>query len=233
MTNAGNVRDTNEDAFLNAPAAGIWAVADGMGGHDAGDVASRMVVAGLEGTRPSEHASVVVSQVRDSLEAANAQLFAMAGAGDETATIGTTVAVLVVHGDQYTCIWSGDSRVYRLRDLTLDQLTRDHSELEYLVAEHGMSRQDARSHTNANVINHAIGGAAELEIEMCFDSLKSRDRFLICSDGLTREVPGEEVALLLSRGSCTEACQNLMQRALVGRAPDNVTVVTVDFEEID
>ena len=232
MSSTGNVRDINEDAYLDAPNRGMWAVADGMGGHDAGDVASGMIVQSLDELDTSQLTSASIDRIRDTLRAVNSHLYTMGSNLEGNSTIGSTVAVMLAQAGQCILCWAGDSRVYRLRDFRLTQLTRDHSEVEFLVAERGWSRQDAEQHPDSSVILRAVGGQAGLDLEVCAYPLKSRDRNLLCTDGLTRELEAAEIAQILSRGSCIDACRNLIQSALSRRCQDNVTVVAVDFEEI-
>lgn len=232
MTHAGNSREYNEDAYLDAPGLGLWAVADGMGGHEAGDVASQMIVRSLADTDPAGDAAEFGDRLESSLHDINRRLIAMAAEDEMKVTIGSTVALLAVRDSQCICLWAGDSRVYRLRDFRLDQLTTDHSEVEFLIAERGLSRQDAERHPDANVITRAVGGTEQLDLDRIHAGVRNRDRYLLCSDGLTREMPAEDIASILSEGSCTDACRRLMQGALSGACPDNVTVVTVDFEEL-
>ena len=233
MTSPGNLRDINEDAFLNAPGRGLWAVADGMGGHDDGNVASEMIVQTLGGLVAAERGVVPVDRVQNALEEVNSRLYAKAGSADSSSTCGSTVAVMVADGGYCICLWAGDSRIYRLRDFLLTQLTRDHSEVEFLIAERGLSRDEAQRHPDANIVTRAIGGEEKISLELYRDRVKTRDRYLLCSDGLNKELSAEEIAQILSRGSCTDACRNLVQCALSRRCADNVTVVAVDFEETE
>lgn len=233
MTSAGNVREFNEDAYLDAPTIGLWAVADGMGGHEAGDVASQMIVQTLATLDAAEDTVTFLDQVRRSLQATNNRLFAMSGQGENRSTIGSTVAVMAARAGECICIWAGDSRVYRLRDFELRQLTTDHSEVEFLITERGLSRQEAEQHPDANVVTRAVGGDERLVLDTVRDTVQTRDRYLLCSDGLPRELSPSDIAQILSEGSCIDACQKLMQGALSGRCADNVTVVTVDFEELE
>ena len=233
MSGAGNVRDINEDAFLDAPNRGMWVVADGMGGHNAGNIASEMIVQTLDGLSAADLSGGSIDPVTEALQLVNSRLYAMSRDIEGSPTIGSTVAVMLVQQAKCILCWAGDSRIYRLRDFQLTQLTRDHSEVEFLVAERGLSRQDAERHPDANVILRAVGGQASLDLEVSTDSLKSRDRYLLCTDGLTRELDASEIAEIISRGSCIDACRNLMQRTLSGSARDNVTVIAVDFNETD
>ena len=133
VTHPGKVRRRNEDSCLVRTDTGMWAVADGMGGHDAGDVASRTVIETLDAVHQPNSASELLEQCRAQMIKANAQIAALSNARNG-ATIGTTVAVLLIRDDHFTCIWAGDSRIYRATGDTISQLSLDHTEVQELVA---------------------------------------------------------------------------------------------------
>lgn len=231
VTNVGNVRKINEDAMLDLPQRGLWAVADGMGGHQAGDIASSSVVAALATTGEHDRPSALVDEVEDQLIRVNQQLFAMSKADGRNAVIGCTVAVLMALPGHCLCAWAGDSRVYRLRDFKLEQLTTDHSEVEELIAEGSLARADADGYPGENVITRAVGGEEELVVELRLFPMRDKDRYLICSDGLYKDVQFDEIRQLMSDGSTVDACQKLLALALSRTCADNVSVVAVDFEK--
>ena len=133
LTHVGTVREINEDAVLDVPSRGLWVVADGMGGHAAGDVASQMIVENLRQVPAVKKLSSFVNVVEDRLLDANQKLYEMSISGAEQRVIGSTVAALLAFENHCLCVWVGDSRVYRLRDGRLEQITRDHSEVEELL----------------------------------------------------------------------------------------------------
>ena len=142
MTHAGKVRERNEDSCLVRTDVGLWAVADGMGGHEAGDLASRILVESLNAIEQPEAALDLLEQCEAQIFRANQQIMDLSRARNG-ATIGTTAAVLLVRDKHYACVWAGDSRVYLINGGAIKQLSRDHTEVEELVAAGTLSREDA------------------------------------------------------------------------------------------
>jgi serine/threonine protein phosphatase PrpC len=223
----GHVRQVNEDACLELPASGLWAVADGMGGHNAGDVASRAVIDALAAIQPSSRPSSFIDQIEDCLCEVNRSLRDRRVDEKSAGLCGSTVAVLSVIGAYAACLWAGDSRIYRRRGVSLEQVTRDHSEVQE-AADHGRSFA-AGTGPAANVITRAVGGTAELILDMELREIRDGDSYLICSDGLVREVPEADLARHLGKRP-EEACASLVDQALQGPCSDNVTLVAVSFE---
>ena len=219
----GNVRKVNEDSMLDLPASGIWVVADGMGGHNAGDVASRMIVEALSEVRPADRPSQFVEEIDDRVRRVNRTLHesSLAAGGGLS---GSTIVVLAVFARYAVCLWAGDSRVYRLRDGKLDQITRDHSETQEAV-DQGRGEDSAAS----NVITRAVGGTADLALDIELSELADGDQFLLCSDGLYRELSDEDIAKHLAREPA-EACQGMIEQSLAGSCADNVSVIVVRFK---
>jgi protein phosphatase len=229
----GNVRELNEDACLDLPARGLWVVADGMGGHQAGDVASHMVVNELGRLDSHDRFSAFVDDVEDRLLKVNANLYAMANSGPEPQVIGCTFAGMLAFGAHCLSVWAGDSRVYRRRDARLRQVTKDHSEVEEMIARGEISEEDAQSHPSANIITRAVGGIANLFLDFALDAIADGDRYLICSDGLYKDLAVDEIDACLSRGDCTEACGELIDTVLARECADNVSVIVVDFRRLE
>lgn len=229
LTNVGNVRKINEDNYLDLPSRGLWVVADGMGGHAAGDVASEMVVESLRKIPAHESFAGFVDDVEDRLLEANRKLYEMSMAEAEQKVVGCTVASLLAFGSHCLCVWAGDSRVYRLRGDSFDQMTRDHSEVEEMIEQGVLSSEAAAVHPSANVITRAVGGTMNLNLDLKLDELRSRDRFLICSDGLYKELSDSEMQERLAGGNCAQVCQNLINTAVERECSDNVTVIVIEF----
>jgi len=229
VSHVGNVRKINEDAMLDLPQRGLWAVADGMGGHHAGDVASSSIVESLAQVGEHDQPSGFVNEVEDRLIDVNRRLFAMSQADGDKGVIGSTVAAVLALPAHCLCIWAGDSRVYRLRDYQLEQLTVDHSEGEELIAEGSLQRSEAAGYPGENVITRAVGGEEELVVEVQLFPMHNRDRYMICSDGLYKDVAFDEIREMMSEGSTNDVCQKLLSCALSRRCADNVSVVAVDF----
>jgi serine/threonine protein phosphatase PrpC len=227
------VRAINEDAYLALPERGLWVVADGMGGHEAGDVASQMVIEALQRTEPLASWPDFLEAVRESLRGVNRQLREESAQRYQHRTIGSTVVVLLASETQCACLWVGDSRIYRLRDGQLKQLTRDHSHVQELVDQGLIAPESAHRHPLANVITRAVGSADELQIDEVAHPLQPGDLFLLCSDGLNKTVSDEEIARLLAHSdhNCQEAVKAFIHLALMRDANDNVTTVVVNIGE--
>ncbi len=227
-THEGRVRHRNEDAFLDDPARGLWAVADGMGGHADGAVASRQVVRSLQEVDDPPDLDRFAETACAALTEANARLRerAAAHAGEEARVIGSTVVALLARGAHVSCLWAGDSRIYLFRDRELRALTRDHSVVEELVRRGEVDPEYALAHPEANALTRAVGGEDRLEVdELCVD-VRPGDVFLLCSDGLTKEVSHAEMAEVLQAVPDLQgACDALVRRALDHGGRDNVTVV--------
>ena len=230
-TDVGKVRTLNEDAVLDRGDIGLWAVADGMGGHSAGDLASRKVVDSLQRLPTQETLADLIDAVDDSLWAANQWLFTHAEA--KKIVCGCTIAALTLAGAHGVVIWAGDSRVYRLRSGQLLQLTTDHSQVEELVQSGQLLRHYAEMHPAANIVTRAVGVTPSLTLEMAAFELQHNDRFLVCSDGLNKHLQHSRIAdLLISSRSCEEAVEWLVNATLDSGAHDNVTVCVVDVDRV-
>jgi protein phosphatase len=227
-THVGRVRKVNEDSFLVRPEAGIWAVADGMGGHAGGEFASAAVVEALEVIAPQPHAPALLTACMEALAGANGRIRRWS-AGNGGATVGTTVVTLLVFDDLFTCLWSGDSRVYCARDRRIVQLSRDHTEAESLVASGLLTPAEARSWPRRNVVTRAVGVFEEPMLEREAGTLKPGDVFILCSDGLTDHVEPEEILDAVTRQDAAAACRTLVDLTLERGAVDNVTVVVMRY----
>ncbi|WP_207480948.1 PP2C family protein-serine/threonine phosphatase [Arenibaculum pallidiluteum] len=227
----GTVRRVNEDAWLDRGDVGLWAVADGMGGHDAGDVASRRVVAAVEAALDAEAGSATLAGIRRALEACNAELQDYAAARS-LPIVGSTVVVLVVDGRRFECAWAGDSRLYLLRAGQLAQVTRDHSRVQELVDRGELDPRQAENHAHANVITRAVGALPQLELDAVAGEIEGGDVFLLCSDGLTRAVGDTALQEVLAGCDPGSAAERLLALALAQGARDNVTLVIVGCEPV-
>lgn len=233
ITDVGKIRKINEDACLEIPDSGLWVVADGMGGHHAGDVASGMIVDSLQGVGKHDRLSEFVSDVEDRLLDVNRRLIHQAAQSEEPTTIGSTVVALLAFRRHCVCLWAGDSRAYRYRNGQLKRISQDHSEVEKLIEQGQLLREDAASHPEANVITRAVGASEDLYVDVELQELQNGDRFLLCSDGLDKEVTEEEISMSLAKGTCQEACQELVQLTLERGSRDNVTVIVIQFDQIN
>ncbi|MBV9842513.1 MAG: serine/threonine-protein phosphatase [Sphingomonadaceae bacterium] len=220
-THAGRVRAINEDRLLDRPERGLWAVADGMGGHSAGDVAASIVIRALADVAGGEQA-ISCDAVLDALRDANAAIHARSS----DAVSGSTVAALHIERSRFTLFWAGDSRVYRLGEHGLERLSRDHSVVQALVDSGAIAPEQARHHPQANVITRALGTGDAVDIEVAAGTVSPGDVFLLCSDGLSGFVPDDMIALHLTL-PIEIAADALLSDALAAGGADNITLVLV------
>ena len=223
-SHVGHVRELNEDACLARPDLGIWAVADGMGGHDCGDYASALIVGALGRVRRPGSARELLQAVDRTLAQCNRALLERAPDGELS---GSTIVALLVFEQNFAAIWAGDSRLYRMRNGRLDQLTRDHSYVGELVERGELTRERARHHPLANRITRAIGADQELRLDVVDGRLEPDDRFLLCSDGLTGMVEDSAIAKAMAEADPQTAADRLIEAALDAGGSDNVSVIVL------
>ena len=233
VTHPGNVREINEDSILRSEGV-LWAVADGMGGYAAGDVASRVVIEALSGLQ-TNGASVdcvsydMVSTIEETLQQVNQKLAFEMTVGTGSEVMGSTVVVAVYHGTQCTCLWAGDSRLYVQRQGELYQISKDHSVVQDMIDEGVLSTEEAENHPQSHVITRAVGVHDVLELSKVTFDLQSNDVLLLCSDGLYNEVSPETIRELLADQTldCELKAQALLGAALSTKARDNISVSVV------
>jgi protein phosphatase/serine/threonine-protein phosphatase Stp1 len=223
-THRGSVRPGNEDAMLSNDPLGLWIVADGAGGHGAGEVASRAVVEALADLPPTLSAAEVLAQLRLRLAAVHGSLQARSEAEGRARPMATTVVALMLRGEHYAVLWAGDSRAYLLRGGTLLRVTRDHSLVQEMVDAGVVTEAEAENHAQANVITRAIGADGPLELEKAMGRVFPGDLFLLCSDGLFKAMDESQIAARLLGGISAPA---LVEAAVAMGARDNVTAILV------
>ncbi|WDG77725.1 serine/threonine-protein phosphatase [Pseudomonas chlororaphis] len=226
-SHVGMVRQVNEDACLDAVQAGLWAVADGMGGYAAGDFVSSLIVDTLRAIPPEPSLPAYVQALRAGLEQANAavrQETAQRGVG----IMGSTLVLLAARGANATCLWAGDSRLYRLREGQLEVISHDHSYVQELLDSRLLSEDEAREHPMANIVTRAVGTQDWLELSAVDLEVRPGDSFLLCSDGLTKTVEDHELREVLGNASPYEVVRSLVHLGLTRGAPDNITAVVVN-----
>jgi serine/threonine protein phosphatase PrpC len=226
-TDVGLRRKVNEDSLLVRTERGYWAVADGMGGHDAGDVASSKVTQALLELPIVYGLDDLVASAVEALKKVNRDLIALAGSSEGQRTIGSTVVGIAIANGQFRCFWAGDSRAYRIRDGAIERLSRDHSLVQSLVDAGMLAPDEAESHPNANVITRAVGVAEELTIDVVDGDARVGDLFLLASDGLTRPMSDSEIAAVLVANPPAIAAGKMVDTVLSRGAPDNVSMIIV------
>jgi serine/threonine-protein phosphatase Stp1 len=224
-TNVGLRRKVNEDSILVRTERGLWAVADGMGGHEAGDVASGMVAEALQRLPVVYGLEQLVEAAIEELRRVNRELIELARTGGHERTIGTTVVALAIADGHFHCFWAGDSRAYRVRDGLIRRISRDHSLVQDLVDAGMLAADEAERHVNANVITRAVGVAEDLDVDSSTGDALPGDLFLLASDGLTRLVDDQEILAQLATSTPDEAADTLIDMVLARGAPDNVSLI--------
>lgn len=229
-SDVGAVRELNEDAYLERPDLGLWLVADGMGGHFAGDVASQMVVSALASLDAPRSLSKFVDAVEQRLVETNARLREYAER-EQTHTIGSTVVALMIRGEHAVCLWAGDSRLYRYRDAKLTQISQDHALVEELVERGVLTPEQAVDHPHGNLVTRAVGAADQLFLDVEIIPVQAGDVFILCSDGLEKEIAENEMSKLIAQSDTDGLSHLLLERALDHGARDNVTVISVAIHD--
>lgn len=225
-THVGKVRKHNEDSILALPDRRIWMVSDGMGGHEGGDFASRVVcdaVAVLPDMAPTEK----LGAIRRALQTAHETI--LSEAARRQATMGATVVALVLADGHFGALWAGDSRLYRLRDGKMELLTTDHSLVASLVEAGQMTWDEAGKHPQSNAITRAVGVGETLELDKIRGEVQGGDRFLLCSDGLNKYAGIAELGAMLRGKPLEVVTDDLIQMALDRGGADNVSVIVVDI----
>ncbi len=226
-THIGLVRKTNQDAIIAQPGQfPLYGVADGMGGHQAGDVASKtaalMLTRYLENEEPSEDA------LREAFQRVNELIFDQQQLDSALSGMGTTLTVLWALDDALLLGHVGDSRAYRMRRGALAQVSQDHSLVGELVRAGELTREAAKKHPYRNIITRAIGTSRQVEVDVTRFDAQRGDRWLVCSDGLTEHVDDQKLTAALATLPCEDAADALLHEALSAGARDNVTLVILE-----
>jgi PPM family protein phosphatase len=221
-TDVGRQRSANEDSLVVRPP--LFAVADGMGGAKAGEVASAVAVDAVEGAQESSEPTE--AQLANIVREANRRIYDLAVADESRRGMGTTLTLAKLHGDEVSLAHVGDSRAYRLRGGELEQLTRDHSLVAELERSGQITPEAAENHPQRSIITRALGPEPDVEVDTYTLAGRDEDVFLICSDGLTSMISDDEVASILrSAGSLDEAADGLVRAANQSGGKDNITVI--------
>jgi serine/threonine protein phosphatase PrpC len=225
LTHQGRVRDNNQDSYCIREADGLWAVADGMGGHEGGEWASARLVEELGKVELPGGLAQAGETVAEAIRAANMAVLAeAAGRGRQ---MGSTIVALIVRDQSYLVLWVGDSRAYLLRDGEFIQLSRDHTQVQEMVDRGMMQPEEAPGHPMGHILTRAVGVRDPLALDQVEGEVRPGDVFLLCSDGLHGYVDEGEIKRLLGRGSPERALDALVALTLEAGAPDNVTGIAV------
>lgn len=229
-THKGLVRLINEDACLELSEQRLWVVADGMGGHKRGDYASRAVIKALEGFKQGKHhgkdpLTSLVEDIQKRLVEANE----VCQKAFRAKRIGSTVTLLFEYGGYCFFLWAGDSRIYRLRDNKLQQMTHDHSLAQEKFTNGELNQDEAKAHPSAHILTRAVGVHRHLKLELHGSRVLPGDRYLLCSDGLYGSVDDAQLHANLSINTPETALNGLISSALDAGGRDNITAIIVDF----
>ncbi|MBR1408839.1 MAG: Stp1/IreP family PP2C-type Ser/Thr phosphatase [Clostridia bacterium] len=226
----GLIRTQNEDSAWYDEKTGLFAVADGMGGHLAGEVASAMAVDAIR-HMAEEKQKASFSALSDAFDKANAAILDHAEQHAECRGMGTTLSVLWVLQEKALIAHMGDSRIYRLRDGKLEQVTRDHSLVQELVQAGIITKEEARVHPRRNIITRALGTEWDNQPDLILEDCRPGDCWLLCSDGLTGMVTDDAIADVLNRQAPEEAADTLVRLALEAGGQDNITLIICREED--
>ncbi len=221
LTHIGKVRSVNEDCFVSLPENGLWIVADGMGGYEAGEIASKIAV----DTISKEVLSG--ASLTEAIQSAHKKILGFSQK-NKVSRMGCTVVALKVQDKQYEIAWVGDSRAYKWDGKDLILLTKDHSLVQELIDKGSLTIEEARRYPHKNIITRALGFGENVDVDIIRGQMKEGDSFLLCTDGLIGELNEQEIVKILSLGkSPKETCELLINSALSKEANDNITIVVV------
>jgi protein phosphatase len=237
LTDPGRMREQNEDSIAMTPEAGLVVVADGMGGHRAGEVASRLAVEAIQRhivdtlteAETGGNGSIEVALVRDAIQRANQAIYAHARENPEYAGMGSTVVVTLFYGDKLCVGHVGDSRLYRFRDTILEQITEDHSVVQELVNRGLVTAEEARQSISKNLVTRALGVDPDVEADISEHDVYDDDVYLLCSDGLNDVLADGDIEMMLTEhGRNIEiTARQMVDTANERGGPDNISVILV------
>ena len=225
-TDTGHLREHNEDTYIALPEHGLWVVADGMGGHDCGEVASAIVVMHIEEQIKAG------ANFSDALQSAHQAVLSAVEEGIGKTGMGSTVVALKLEDSRYQVAWVGDSRAYLWYDHSLKQLTHDHSVVQQMLDSGEINEQQAIHHPYRNIITQSLGSTytEQVKVDTVNGRLSGEDKILLCSDGLTGEVSDQQIAEILNSATDNQgAVQHLIDKALENGGSDNITVMLISI----
>lgn len=230
LSHCGRRHQENQDSCLDRPDLGLWVVADGMGGHADGHVASRTLCRALGRIATPPSLVVFAEAVDDAIADANTELFDRGSVGRPETVIGTTLAALLVHSGYALCVWCGDSRIHLIRDGETFLLTRDHTPVQDMLDRGEIDHAAARIHRSSHVVSRAVGVADTAKIDRLAIETQIDDRFLLCTDGISRQIAVDELAALVD-GDPEQSVRRIVDLAQARGATDDVTAVVVCLDD--
>ena len=231
LSDAGLKRERNEDSALVDNVQCFWLVADGMGGHENGALASQTAVQGFRALQiPAEFAEAIGSTATRMHEVNDRLVRLRAESG--VAQMGTTAVALLIRGQRFAILWVGDSRAYIWRRGGLFQLSSDHTHVQDLVDQGILSPAEAHDHPMGHVLTRALGVQDTVQVDIVEDTIEPGDRFLLCSDGLSGPVSEDTIREIVAAGTPDDACAALIRAAHANGAPDNVTAIVVEARSL-
>lgn len=237
-TDVGMVRDNNQDAFYVSPDENfpLFIIADGMGGHKAGEIASNMAIDIIKDNLTRDLAKTSISDkeikkiIENSIYEANRGIYIKSIENENFSGMGTTVVLAYIIKDKIFIGHVGDSRAYILRKDKLFQVTKDHSLVEELISNGSISKEEARNHPQRNVITRAVGTSADIKIDIIVEDKYKDDTLLLCTDGLTTMVDDDKIKdLLVNSENIQETCENLVKLSNARGGFDNITVIAIEI----
>ena len=228
-SDVGLLRTLNEDSMYAGPR--LLAIADGMGGHAAGEVASRIAIESVAPLDEDQPGDDMLATLRQAVDSASAYLRDMVSADTALEGMGTTLTALLFAGHRLGLLHIGDSRAYLLRDGELTQITHDHTLVQGLIDEGRLSPEEANTHPQRSWITRALDGRSSVDPDVSVREVQAGDRYLICSDGLSGPVSQQTLAETLQSGSPQDACDRLVDLALRAGGPDNISAIVADIVE--
>lgn len=231
-TEVGHIRKRNEDSICVIPDLAFFAVADGMGGHLAGEVASRMAIESVAAELRAARKCGLEKRLIKGVRAANSKVYEASQKDSSCRGMGTTLTAAVIKGRELTLAHVGDSRAYIIRGDRILSITEDHSLVQEMLKQGGITREQAREHPHRNVLTRALGTDPSVEADIIKTALEVGDYVLICSDGLTGLVEDHEImGLVKSATNPEQAVKDLIQKALSRGGNDNISVIVVEINE--
>jgi protein phosphatase len=237
-TDKGLLREINEDSFMiihgcsSSPY--VFILADGMGGHNCGEIASRMTVDCVSESISNNSIRFDDANMREELcrvvEQANRAVYEKARDNNEFAGMGTTLTMAVIGSTELIAAHVGDSRLYMIREGEMQQLTQDHSYIGELLRSGSLTREEAENHPHRNVITRAVGSSPDIDVDIISQEIRKNDIFILCTDGLTNMVSDDEICGIVKENEPEAACTKLIEAANRQGGDDNITVIVIKFE---